>query len=185
MVRRSQNAFFNSRPRHLLPVPDRLLITFQRPPDRTLASPAKFAQDAPDVVLVVAHPAKLLDEAAYPTGGPQSADKAARLGPALERALKRTQLRRAELCRTAGACGLAQTPQPRFAQLPRPAADRLPMYAHRTRHLRLTEPLAQQARRLQPSPFQGFEVPPHSCWITHASILAELGCLVTILCRNQ
>src|SRR5271169_4874776 len=35
------------------------------------------------------------------------------------------------------------------------------MYAHR----RPTEPLSQESRRLEPSPFQGFEVPPHTCWI--------------------
>src|SRR5271167_3365032 len=52
--------------------PDHLLITFQRPPDRTLASPAELAQDAPGAVLVVAHPGTVLDEAAHPTGGPRT-----------------------------------------------------------------------------------------------------------------
>ncbi len=56
----------------------------------------------------------------------------------------------------------------RLLQLPRPTADRLAVYLHPPRHLRLAEPLAQPSRRLHPPPLQGREVPPHARWISHA-----------------
>jgi hypothetical protein len=49
-----------------------------------------------------------------------------------------------------------------------PAADRLPVHAHAARNLGLAELLPQQSRRRQPPPFQGSEIAPHSCWISHA-----------------
>ena len=142
-VRRSQKAFFNPRPRDLLPLADRLLVAFQRPPARTLAGPVELAQKAPDMVLVVSHPGPVLDEVAHPTRGPQPAGKSERLGPALERALEVAQLGRAELGWPAGALGLAQPAHPGLLKLPRPAADRLPVYSHPPRHLGLAESLSQ------------------------------------------
>ena len=73
-------------------MPDPLLVALERFPGRTLAAPAKLAQNAPDVVLVVAHPGAVRDEITHPACGPQAAAIAARLGPALERALEVTQL---------------------------------------------------------------------------------------------
>jgi len=141
IVRRSQRAFLIPRPRDLLPLPDRLLVAFQRFSGGTLAAPVKLAQNAPDVVLVVAHPGPVLDEIAHPTRGPQPAGKAKRLGPALERAFELAQLGRAELGWSPGALGLAQAAHPGLTKLPRPAADRLAVDAHRSGHLGLAESL--------------------------------------------
>jgi hypothetical protein len=80
----------------------------ERFPGRTLAAPAELAQNAPDVVLVIAHPGAVRDEITHPSCGPQDASIAARLGPALERVLEVAQLRRVELCWTAGASRFAQ-----------------------------------------------------------------------------
>ena len=64
-------------------------------------------------------------------------------GPALERALEVAQLGRAELGWPAGALGLAQPAHSRLFKLLRPAADRLPVDAHRAGDLGLAESLSQ------------------------------------------
>ena len=143
MVRRSQSAFFNLRPAVLLPLPDCLLVALERFSSGTLAGPVKLAQDAPDVVLVVSHPGPVLDEIAHPTGGPQSAGKSERLGSALECALEVAQLGRDELRWTPGASGLAQAAHSRCSKFPRPAANRLAVYAQLSRDLGLAKPLSQ------------------------------------------
>jgi hypothetical protein len=112
MVLSRRALFFNLGPAILLPVPDPLLVALERFPGRTLAAAVELAQNAPDVVLVIAHPGAVRDEITHPSCGPQAAGIAARLGPALERALEVTQLRRVELCWTAGASRLAQAAQP-------------------------------------------------------------------------
>src|SRR5260370_7285561 len=137
-VRRSQRAFFNPRPRDSLPLPDRLLVALERFAGGTLAAPVELAQNAPDMVLVVARPGPVLDESAHPARGPQPAGEAERLGPALERALEVAQLGRAELGWPASALGLAQPAHSRLLKLLRPAAARLPMHAHPSCHLGLT-----------------------------------------------
>lgn len=139
MVRLSQRAFFNPRPRDFLPLPDRLLVALQRPPARTLAGPVELAQDAPDVVLVVSHPGPVLDEIAHPARGPQPGGKSERLGPTLECALQVAQLGRAELGWPAGALGPAQAAHSGLFKLPCPAADRLAVDTHRPGHLGLAE----------------------------------------------
>src|SRR5208283_3032314 len=139
IVRRSQSAFFNSRPLHLLPLPNRLLVAFQRPSGRTLAAPTQFAQDAPDVVLVEAHPGPLLDEIPHAARGPQPSGISDRLGPPFERALEIAQLGRAELGWPPSASRLAQAAHAGLPKLPRPAADRLPVHPQLARHLGLAE----------------------------------------------
>src|SRR5260370_6101399 len=138
----SGGVFFNPRPGASLPLPDRLLVALERFAAGTLAAPVELAQNAPDVVLVVAHPAAVLDERAHPARGPQPAGEAERLGPALERALEVAQLGRAELWWPASALGLAQPAHSRLLKLLRPAADRLPMDAHRAGPLGLAESLS-------------------------------------------
>jgi hypothetical protein len=108
------------------------------------------------------------DEIPDPARGPQSADKTKRLGPPLERTLELAQLGRVEFGRAPGVLGLTQTSHSRLLKLARPAADRLPMHAHRPRHLGLAESLFKQSRRFHPPLFQSSEVPPHPRWITHA-----------------
>ena len=85
MVHRSRSAFFNPRPTHSLPIPDGFFVALQRPPAGALAAPAELAQDAPDVSLVIAHPAPVLDQLAHPARGPQPGGVSERLGSALER----------------------------------------------------------------------------------------------------
>ena len=77
----------------------------------------------------VSHPGPVLDEIAHPTRGPQSAGKSERLGSALECALEVAQLGRDELPWTPSASGLAQAAHSRFSKFPRPAANRLAVYA--------------------------------------------------------
>jgi hypothetical protein len=173
MVRRSARAFFNLRPPVLLPVPDRRFVAFQRSPDRTLATPVKFAQNPPDVGLVVSHSGALLDELAHSSGGPQPAGETKRFRPALERAFEVAQLGGTEFRRATGTLGLAQSAHAGLFQVPRPAADRLPVDAHLARHLGLAESCSEQSRRLHSPRFQRREIPPHTCWITHALYISK------------
>ena len=78
----------------------------------TLAAPAELAQDAPDVGLVVAHPALVLDQLAHPARGPQPAGISERLGTALERLLDLAQLARAEFGLAPGPAGLLKPRRP-------------------------------------------------------------------------
>jgi hypothetical protein len=79
-VRCSQRAFFDPRPRDSLPLPDRLLVAFELLAGGTLTAPVELAQNAPDVVLVVAHPGPVLDDRAHAARGPQPAGEPERLG---------------------------------------------------------------------------------------------------------
>ena len=181
MVRRSQRAFFKLWPAHSLPVPDRLFVALQRPPGGPLAAPAELAQDAPDVSLVIAHSALVLDQLAHPGRGPQPAGVAERRGSALERLLDLAQLVRAQFGLTPGPAGLLQTRPPGLGELPRPANHRLPMDAQAPRHLTLAHALLEQLRGCHPPPFQSLKVPPHTCCITHSNQLSY----VSILCNDQ
>jgi len=91
-------------------VPNRRLVALQRLAGRSLAGPVELAQDAPDVVLVVAHAGAGRDELAYPARGPQPGGKAEGFGAALERAFDLAQLRRAKLGWSSDALGFAQPP---------------------------------------------------------------------------
>jgi hypothetical protein len=173
MVRRSARAFFNLRPPVLLPVPDRPFVAFQRSPDRTLATPVKFAQNPPDVVFVVSHSGALLDELAHSSGGPRPAGETKRFRPALERAFEVAQLGGTEFRRAPGTLGLAQSAHAGLFQVPRPSADRLAMHADFARDLGLAESCSEQSRRLHAPLFQRSEVPSHSCWITHALYISK------------
>jgi len=122
---------------------------------RSLAGPIELAQDAPDVVLVVTHPGPILDELTHPVRGPQPGGKAESFRAAFERALDLVQLRRAKLGWSSNALGLAQSSHTRLCQRPGPAADRLPMRAHRAGDLGLAQAFAQQSCRLHASLLQG------------------------------
>ena len=181
MVRRSLSAFFKPWPAHSFPVPDRLLVALQRAPGGSLAAPAELAQDAPDVGLVIAHPALVLDQLAHPARSPQSAGVAERLGSASERLLDLAQLARAQFGLTPGPSSLLQPRPPGLQKLPRPANHRLPMDAQAPRHFTLAHALLEQLRGCHPPPFQSRKVPPHTRCITHSSSLSY----VSILCKSQ
>lgn len=78
-------------------------------------APAQLAQDAPDVGLVIAHLALVLDEFAHPTRGPQPGGIAQRLGTALESLFELVELGRAQLGLAPCATDLLQTRAPQFS----------------------------------------------------------------------
>jgi hypothetical protein len=77
----------------------------KRPPRWVAGNSSELAQDAPDVGLVIAHPALVLDQLAHPGRGPQPAGITERLGAALERPLDLPQLVRAQFGLTPGPAG--------------------------------------------------------------------------------
>jgi hypothetical protein len=93
MVRLSQSAFLIRCQLIFFSLLDRLFVAFQRPSGKTLASPTKLTQDAPDVVLVVSHPGSVLDEFPHPIRGPSPFCYSKASGPRLS-ALDPAQLRR-------------------------------------------------------------------------------------------
>jgi len=72
--------------------PNRRLVTLQRPPVGPLATLAEAAQDAPDVGLVIAPAAELLDQFAHASRGPHPAGIARCFRLAPERLLELLEL---------------------------------------------------------------------------------------------
>src|SRR5215472_3064852 len=112
--------FFNARPRHPLPAPDRLFIALQCAPARSLAAPVELAQDSPYLRGVILYAALLLDELAHPPQCPQSGCVSQHLRATFERALNRGQLLRTQLGFASGASGLLQSCPAHTRQRPLP-----------------------------------------------------------------
>ena len=102
-------------------MPDGLFVALQGFAHRTLTTPAQPAQEAPDVGLVIAHAALLLDQPAHPAGGPQPIDVARRFGSALERSFELLELSVVQLRLASGPTGLFQAAPTGLRQLARPA----------------------------------------------------------------
>src|ERR1019366_9200515 len=85
-------------------------------------------QDAPDVSLVIAHPAPVLDQLAHPVCGPQPGSVSERLGSALERVFELLELGATQSGLAPSPSGLLQTRFTGLRKLPRPANHRLPMH---------------------------------------------------------
>ena len=95
------------------------------------------------MVLVVPHSGPVFDEVAHAARGPQPGSKSECFGTTLERVFDPAQLGRAELGWPPRALGLAQAAHAGLPKLPRPAADRLAVDAHRSGHLGLAASLPQ------------------------------------------
>lgn len=160
-------AFFKLRPALLLPAPDGHLVPLQRPPRRTLATPAQLPQQSPHVGRMVLDGALAADQFSHATRRPQAGGVSQRFRPLLQPLLQALHIRRTQSRLASGPSGLLQPGATALLQLLRPAAHRLPMHAHAARHLGLVQTLRQQPRRFQPAPLQRCKIPFHSGWISH------------------
>src|ERR1019366_3063955 len=122
-----------------------------RPLGRWQLQPS-WPQDAPDVSLVIAHPAPVLDQLAHPVRGPQPGSVSERLGSALERVFDLLELGATQSGLAPSPSGLLQTRFTGLRKLPRPANHRLPMHPKAPRHFALAYALAEQLGGLHPAP---------------------------------
>ena len=160
---------------------DRCLVALQRAPRRALAAPAESLEEAPDVAGMVTHATRLLDQLPDAPRRPEFRVEAERFGAALKPALNSPQLCRHELGLPPRAPRELQARAAADEQLPRPPVDRLAMYAHLARDLRLRHALPQQRRGAQPPRFERCKIPPHPRRIPHAGRIARCDGTVTIL----
>src|SRR5712691_3009412 len=80
MVALSSWAFFNGGPALLRPLLDGCFVALRGSLDGLLPTPARFAQQSPHVIAVIAHSEGASDHLGHPARGPHIPAKAIRLG---------------------------------------------------------------------------------------------------------
>lgn len=123
------------------PPPDRSLVGFECAAGRVLTAPAELLQDSPHVAWMVAHTARLSDQAGNPLGRPEARRKAQRLGAALEPRDDLASIGLGQLRLPSGAAWVLECGAPSGRERRRPAIHGLPVHADPSDDLRLAESL--------------------------------------------
>src|SRR5436190_19878369 len=185
MVRRCRSAFFNFRPASALPALDRRLVALGSSTDRSLATPAQRAENAPHVSRMKLLTGLSLDQIGHPPRSPQPGAIPQRLGAFLQSSAQLLQLDRLQPGFAARPSGLLQRLDSLLFPSLIPAADGLAMNLQPPGDLRLTQAFVKQLSCFESPLFQLIKISCHAFWITHAQRLALTSTCVTILCEHQ
>ena len=163
-------AFFNRRPRPLLPMADPFSIPLPGTARRPLRTPPQAHQNFPDMPRMVADAELLLDQMRHARARPEWCFVSQSFRAFQQEFFQPPVVLRPQQRLASRPARLFQRRFASFPILPSPSRHGLPRHGHPSCYLRVTQSLVYQSNSFQSPPLQRRKVPSHACRVSHASL---------------